>query len=313
MLTGDQLRSQTKNILNKYNVFRSDREHASRLSGGVAIVIKTGIATQEIKLKTKYEAVAVTVIHFKTITICNIYLEPHLTVTLNDLETLLEQLPEPYLLVGDFNAHSGFWGSAHTDARGRIIEDFILSNNVCLLNTGKSTYCSPITGKKSSIDLSFSSPSVFSNFKWDVIDNPYGSDHLPVLISLTSPPKVIPTKPRRWKLHLADWALFKERASLDKIVSDNLSIDELNEAITNCILTAARVAIPQSSGVVKENHKIWYTQECRDAKRRQNKAWGIFRRYPTQENFIKFKKFRAKARYIRRNAEKLHGKVTCPQ
>lgn len=271
-----------ENILKNYKVFRRDREQASRLSGGVAIIVKNGVAAREHQLKTRLEAVAAILHTFKTITVCCVYLEPHLGITMHELEDLLEQLPKPYLIVGDFNAHSSFWGSDKTDTRGQVIEDLILSNNLCLLNTGKPTYCSPSSGKMSCIDLSFSSPSIFTDLKWDVLDNPYGSDHLPVLISLTSSPEVIPTKPRRWMLRLADWALFREKASLEKINSNNLSIDELNEAFTNCIIAAARLAIPQSSGVVKQNHKIWYTQECREAKKKQNKSWGTFRRYPTK-------------------------------
>lgn len=172
-----------KNILKNYKVFRCDREQSGRLSGGVAIVIQSGVATRQIKLKTKYEAVAVTTLLFKTITICCLYLQPHSPVNLHDLEELLDQLPEPYLVVGDFNAHSSFWGSELTDTRGRILEDFILCNNICLLNTGKQTYCSPSSGKMSCLDLSLCSPSIFNYFKWDVIDNPYGSDHLLLLLS----------------------------------------------------------------------------------------------------------------------------------
>ncbi|XP_077490774.1 uncharacterized protein LOC144101464 [Amblyomma americanum] len=286
------------------SIFRCDREQASRLSGGVAIIIQSRFATREIKLKTKFEAVAVTVIHFKTITICSIYLEPHQMVTLQDMETLLEQLPEPYLLAGDFNAHSFFWGSEETDTRGRVLEDFVLCNNVFLLNSGKHTYCTPSTGKMSCLVLSFSSPSVFTDFKWDVLDDPRGSDHLPIIISLSSSPSVISSKPRRWKLHLADWALFRENASLEKLFSDDLSVGELNKIFTTCIIAAARISIPQSSGVVRQRQKPWYSQECRGAKRKQNKAWGIFRRYLTHQNLVNFKKARAKARYIRRSAEK---------
>lgn len=100
-----------KNILKGYQVFRCDREQANRLSGGVAIIVQNGIAAKEHKLKTRLEAVAATMLVFKTITVCCVYLEPQLTVTLLDLEDLVNQLPEPFLIVGDFNAHSSFWGS----------------------------------------------------------------------------------------------------------------------------------------------------------------------------------------------------------
>lgn len=156
----------------------------------------------------------------------------------------------------------------------------------------------------SCLDLSFTSPSVFTDFKWDVLNNPYGSDHLPVIISPSSSPEIIPSRPRRWKLHLANWALFREEACLEKVYSENLSVDELDEVFTSCIITAAHLSIPQSTGNMRHKHKVWYTRECRDAKKKQNKAWGIFRRYSTHENLINFKKTRAEARHIRRNAEK---------
>lgn len=298
------------NILKKYKVFRRDREQACRLSGGVAIIVKNNIAAREHRLKTRLEAVAATLITYKTITICSIYIEPHLKITLHDIEDLFSQLPDPCVVVGDFNAHSSFWGSEKTDTRGQILEDFILCNNICLLNTGKPTYCSPSSGKMSFIDLSFCSSSVLSDFKWDVLDNPHGSDHLPTTISLTSSPSIIQTKPRCWKLHLADWKLFKEKADLRKLFAEDFNVDELNERFTSCILAAARQAIPQSSGVVRQNCKVWWTKDCREAKKKQNKAWSIFRRYPTQENLLIFKKARAKARYVRRTAEKASCSIT---
>ena len=43
------------------------------------------------------------------------------------------QLPSPFLILGDFNAHSPVWGSPNTNTRGQIIEDFITSN-------GENTY-----------------------------------------------------------------------------------------------------------------------------------------------------------------------------
>lgn len=213
------------NILKKYQVFRRDREQASRLSGGAAIILQSGVPAQELKLNTPLEAVAATIIAFKTLTVCSVYLEPNLKITLHDLENLFCQLPEPYLVVGDFNAHSPLWGSEKSDTRGQLIEDFILSSDICLLNSCKPTYCSPRSGKMSFLDLAFSSPSLFNDFKWDVLNNPYSSDHLPAIISLSSSPSVMPTKPKRWKLHLADWELFKVEANLGAVFSDALSVD----------------------------------------------------------------------------------------
>lgn len=143
---------------------------------------------------------AATLLTYKTIKVCSVYLEPHPLWVRGPLE----QLPEPYLIVWDFNAHSCFWGNEKTDTRGQIIQDFIVFSNICLLKSGKPTYRSPSSRKMSCIDLSFSSPSIFNDFKWDVLDNAYRSDHVLVVVALRSSPAIIPDKPRRWKLHLAD-------------------------------------------------------------------------------------------------------------
>ena len=60
---------------------------------------------REIKLSTELQAVAVSVSLEKEITICSLYIPPNLTLHSQHLNSLLEQLPSPYLLVGDFNGH----------------------------------------------------------------------------------------------------------------------------------------------------------------------------------------------------------------
>lgn len=57
---------------------RRDRDTIGRLSGGVAF--------------------AVSVVSFKTLTICSIYLPPHTQITVRDMEELVEQLPKPFYL-----------------------------------------------------------------------------------------------------------------------------------------------------------------------------------------------------------------------
>lgn len=291
------------NFLRQYKVVRRDRDTAGRSSGGVAIIMKYNTTSQEIRLNTVLEAVAVSVVSFKTLTICSIYLPPHMTVSIRDMEDLVKQLPTPFILVGDFNAHSSMWGSMTTDTRGQIIEDFLMTNDICILNTNAPTYCTPSTGKMSSIDLALCSPDLYVHLKWNVHDNPYGSDHLPCLVHLVQP-TTLPTKPQRWKLHLADWTLYARHASLEEEYDECLSVDEINEKFTVRLLEAASMSIPQTSVLVRKNRKPWWTVDCRAAKKKQNKARSTFRRYPTYANLVNFKRARAQARYIRKQAEK---------
>ena len=51
----------------------------------------------------------------KTLTVCNVYLPPSLDINFSNLEHLIQQLPAPFVLVVDFNAHSPLWGDVRQD------------------------------------------------------------------------------------------------------------------------------------------------------------------------------------------------------
>ena len=62
--------------------------------------------------------------------ICSIYLPPSDTLSKNSLVNLIDQLPQPFMLVGDLNGHSKVWSCSDTNDRGEIIEDIIAENNL---------------------------------------------------------------------------------------------------------------------------------------------------------------------------------------
>ena len=74
-------------------------------------------------------------------------------------DTLLKQLPSPYILVGDCNGHNILWGCKDNNPKGNIIEDFITKNDLCPMNDKSHTYLHPATGKVSSLDLYICHPS----------------------------------------------------------------------------------------------------------------------------------------------------------
>ena len=75
-------------------------------TGSVTLYINKSVLFSEIKLYTDLQAVAVRVSAKKTLSVCNIYLPPSLDVNFSDLQHFTQQLPAPFVLVGDFNAHS---------------------------------------------------------------------------------------------------------------------------------------------------------------------------------------------------------------
>jgi len=73
--------------------------------------------------------------------------------TCTDLEDLFTQLRPPFLLTGYLNAHSRLWGCRDTNIQGKLVKDFMLKNNLCLLNTGADTCLHPGTGSTSAFAL----------------------------------------------------------------------------------------------------------------------------------------------------------------
>ncbi|MBJ5801028.1 hypothetical protein JGI39_23565, partial [Salmonella enterica subsp. enterica serovar Derby] len=60
-------------------------------------------------------------------------------VSLTALEGLVNQLPSPLLLLGDFNAHHPLWRGGSPDTMGRHVADLLSSRHLCMFNTGADT------------------------------------------------------------------------------------------------------------------------------------------------------------------------------
>ena len=58
---------------------------------------------------------------------------------IDDLQELVNQLPPPYILMGDFNAKHTLWGDSVCDRWGNIIDQLIDDNDVLLMNDGSPT------------------------------------------------------------------------------------------------------------------------------------------------------------------------------
>ena len=91
-----------------------------RASDGSSIGISNNIFHSQINLKTNLQAVAVRLSLRKTITLCSIYIPPTFQLQPLDL-TKIEQLPAPFMIMGDFNAHNPLCGSEKITDKGRKI------------------------------------------------------------------------------------------------------------------------------------------------------------------------------------------------
>ena len=94
---------------------------------GVALMLHSALQYSRINLRTTLEVVAVTIHNGKEFTIGSIYLSPNVNVPKEDLRTVIQQLPRPFLLLGDYNAKHPSWDLINpVDLRGKLIENLLM-------------------------------------------------------------------------------------------------------------------------------------------------------------------------------------------
>ena len=130
------LKDSDKISFKQFNIFNHICATGEKATGGVSVLINRKIP-RNILLNTTLQATAVKVTMHRELTICFLYLPPSMPISLDKLDDLIKQLPSPFLILGDLNAHNHMWGSNRIVARGKIIETFLLKNNACIFNTTK--------------------------------------------------------------------------------------------------------------------------------------------------------------------------------
>ena len=296
--------------LSGYNVLQHQAMATENgFTGGVSLYIHNSILHSPITLQSSLQAVAARVSLKKTITICSLYLPPRTPVIKQELSNLINELPRPFLLLGDFNAHSTLWGSESTSSRGRTVENVCMECDLNILNDGSPTYLHPPTGALSQIDLSVCDPSLVLDFEWKVHDDLRGSDHYPIILSSTC---TDPTSlPERLNFKKANWDLFSTciHSELDEEVI--LNCDDPVEAITNLIISCAKQSIPTSTCKPHLPKTPWFNDECKSANKERKAAQRRVFHRPSTENVHEHQRLRAKARYIYKKSKRQSWKTFC--
>lgn len=71
--------------------------------------------------------------------------QPNDSVTLLSIEELIDQLPTPFAIVGDFKAHNLYWHDTTTN-KGHLIPDIVLRHHLVILNDESPTHYLEQTG-----------------------------------------------------------------------------------------------------------------------------------------------------------------------
>lgn len=101
--------------------YRKDENDSS--NRGVLLLIDTIFKTQRINVNsTNIEMVACKItLNSFVLHIASIYCSPNKHISKQDIKNMINIIPDPKILTGDFNSHATAWGCAETNIRGNSL------------------------------------------------------------------------------------------------------------------------------------------------------------------------------------------------
>ena len=286
----------------EYSAYHSVINPQQGNHGGSALLIRNDIAHSSLPINTELEAVAVQVNISRLYTICSLYISPAKEYSSQDLINLCNQLPHPFLILGDLNGRHHFWGDAITNRKGELIKSFIDNMDLTVLNNDKPTHFHVQTGSFSCIDLSVASPNAFLDFEWDVLDDLFSSDHFPIIISNDSSVPV--SRAPRWCTDKANWPLFKELSHIEVSANELPTVNEAVHYLTSVFMNAGNQSIPKTSGKFHRKPVPWWNIQCTIKHRAMRATFTRYRRHKCVYYLILFKKARAQFRWQIKHARR---------
>lgn len=172
--------------INNYDIIRKDRKN--QIGGGLILGIRKDVQFKKLNLNDMYqhriEILGVKVQYKeKWLNMILIY-NPCNNIREEEFQYYYDQLQNPKLIIGDFNAHHPNWNTNNNklnNVTGKSLVKLINQNNIILLTPkGQITRVDPITNKESTLDLVLGSPTI-NHF--EITTGPHlASDHLPIII-----------------------------------------------------------------------------------------------------------------------------------
>ena len=204
------------------------------------------------------------------------------------------QLLPNKIITGDFNSHHRMWNTRRpNNSSGNNLVDALIHNPTITLLTPPSlpTHYDIRTGNFSTLDLCFISAHLYS-LAHAKLGEDIGSDHYPVLITVSIKPSITKFKARsRWKFETGDWGTWKKHlgepvdyAAINSVeVSSNAFAARLTNASLICFKSTKETVTPRYS-------KPWWTEKCATLVNKKKYAKNMLHRHPTMSNLIEFKR-----------------------
>lgn len=158
------------------------------------------------------------------------------------------------ILGGDWNSRSRMWSCNSYNLNGVALENSLLSTNLVLLNNGTYTYIGNVHNSPRAIDLTLCSASLSFNIDWGVLNDSFGSEHLPITVNLSyqnaADSRTAPNNPTRLATLNTDWSKFRNIFA-DSLSSPSIHTEDIlkrHHTLVNNIHNAVRKLPPALSG-----------------------------------------------------------------
>lgn len=304
--------------------------------GGLGIFVRKNIEIDVYDLNLKLtkkslEMGAITIeVNNKKMIIVAVYRPPHNNnkISFDEWSKLVEEVKrfDYFLIAGDLNAHHPLWGSNIACYNGRIIADMYDPEDLLLLNNGSATHFTGPNCSESNIDLSFISPSLGMSSSWTVLDDSWGSDHMPIIIEIDIQASTTKKNDYRYNLRKVDWQIFYNY--LENAKNSFMGLEFLNadvsvryERFIDSLINAIEFSLPMQKNKqidqIQQNVRktkpvcIWWNEECERAVRIRKAKFKSLKHKMSREQFFEFKKCDAKTKAILRNTKKESFRTFC--
>ena len=167
------------------------------------------------------------------------------------------------MFVGDFNSKLESFGCAKRNTSGPMLQNIQNQLNLIYLNNDEHTHMDRAKGSTDVLDMAFISPNLAKcDIKFQIGDD-LGSDHLPIEISVDTPPhRNTFTNHTKYKFDQTDREVFE--STLDEALGSadfsgllsTSDLDKYADFIVTAISTAVDRAIPKSKSVRPESNPI---------------------------------------------------------
>jgi ribonuclease HI len=198
------------------------------------------------------------------------------------------------LLIGcDANAHNVIWGSETDNYRGISLLEFLVNNNLHLLNRGNAP-TREVNGSQSVIDITFSTHTISTHIgNWRVLKDVSDSDHNFISMELdtikTGKVKFRSKKKTDWRGYRATLAK-KLTTPMGQILNRNeldYEAESLTRAINEAYHNNCRLIQKNSNSIMK-----WQSGELLNLRKEVRRLHNISRKLKTEDSWNRWKEKR---------------------